>query len=105
MSFLVQIHYCPLLLNIFAGEPPFDEIDSLIDQSTVDLTELVEALDKVVNSLIENGQTASRKFSEVSCFLDSLYIEKMSSYILHFVIKLVMCKGKNNFFKCMNDIS
>ena len=102
---MVQIHYCLSLLNIFVGEPSLVKILSLINRSTVDLTELVEALDEVVNSLIKNNQTASRNFSQVSCFLDSLYIEKMSSYILHFVIKLVMCKGKNNLFKCMNGIS
>ena len=69
MSFVAQIHYYPSLLNIFVGEPSFDEIFLLLSQSRVDLTELVEALDKVVNSLIANGQTASREFSEVSCFV------------------------------------
>jgi hypothetical protein len=50
------------------SEPSFDEILTLLKDDNVNVVEVIELLDDVVNTLINNGQTASYKFSNVrSC--------------------------------------
>jgi hypothetical protein len=45
------------------SEPSFDEILTLLKDDNVNVVEVIELLDDVVNTLINNGQTASYKFS------------------------------------------
>ena len=57
-----------IITKLSVGEPSFDEILTLLKDDNVNVVEVIELLDDVVNTLINNGQTASYKFSNVrSC--------------------------------------
>jgi hypothetical protein len=47
------------------SEPSFDEILTLLKDDNVNVVEVIELLDDIVNTLINNGQTASYTFSNI----------------------------------------
>jgi hypothetical protein len=55
-------------------EPSFDEIHKLLTGKNVDLQEIVKELNKIVDTLIKNEQTASRGFSSVSAIHQVLQV-------------------------------
>jgi hypothetical protein len=71
LSFFVVSPVAVEILNpngTILSEPSFDEILTLLKDDNVNVVEVIELLDDVVNTLINNGQTASYKFSNVrSC--------------------------------------
>ena len=62
-------HFTVFVVNYYdiaVGEPSLDEIFALLSGDDIDLLKIVQELDKVVDTLIENEQTASYEFSSVS---------------------------------------
>jgi hypothetical protein len=60
MHNIIVIYY-----NVYVGEPSFDEILTLLKDDNVNVVEVIELLDDIVNTLINNGQTASYTFSNI----------------------------------------
>ena len=67
MHTIIVIYY-----NVYVGEPSFDEILTLLKDDNVNVVEVIELLDDIVNTLINNGQTASYTFSNVRSSLYTL---------------------------------
>ncbi|CAI8010534.1 Adhesion G protein-coupled receptor L3 [Geodia barretti] len=66
LSFFVVSPVAVEILNpngTILSEPSFDEILTLLKDDNVNVVEVIELLDDVVNTLINNEQTASYKFS------------------------------------------
>ena len=62
MIFTFVYILCSCFISV---EPSFNDVKMLLSGDNVDIAEVVEALEGIVNDLIESGQTASEEFTNV----------------------------------------